>query len=284
MPTQGDRVAERRRRASSLRSATRWRPSASTAGPPDADALRAAASRSRAPIYDPEWGGAEGAPKFPSSLPVRFLLRYHRRTGDAQALEMATRTLDRRWPRAGSTTSSAAASTATPWTRAGSSRTSRRCCTTMRCSPWPTSRATRRAAARAFADVARAILGYVARDMTSPEGAFYSATDADSLGPGRPPRGGPLLHLDARGDPRRRRHGRGAARRGRVTASRRPATSRRVACCPGAASGGRRARPGPRPRARSRARWNRPGSACSPSAGGARRRCATRRSWPPGTA
>jgi hypothetical protein len=35
-----------------------------------------------------------------------------------------------------------------------------------------------------FAQVAREILRYVQRDMTAPEGAFYSATDADSLGPG----------------------------------------------------------------------------------------------------
>lgn len=34
-----------------------------------------------------------------------------------------------------------------------------------------------------FKRVAEEILRYVKRDMTSPEGAFYSATDADSLGP-----------------------------------------------------------------------------------------------------
>jgi len=34
-----------------------------------------------------------------------------------------------------------------------------------------------------FAQVAREILRYVERDMTAPEGAFYSATDADSLAP-----------------------------------------------------------------------------------------------------
>src|SRR5262249_46507752 len=34
-----------------------------------------------------------------------------------------------------------------------------------------------------FAQVAREILRYVERDMTAPEGAFYSATDADSLMP-----------------------------------------------------------------------------------------------------
>ena len=34
-----------------------------------------------------------------------------------------------------------------------------------------------------FAQVVRAILRYVERDMTSPDGAFYSATDANSSGP-----------------------------------------------------------------------------------------------------
>jgi uncharacterized protein YyaL (SSP411 family) len=34
-----------------------------------------------------------------------------------------------------------------------------------------------------FKRVAEEILRYVKRDMTSPGGAFYSATDADSLGP-----------------------------------------------------------------------------------------------------
>ena len=34
-----------------------------------------------------------------------------------------------------------------------------------------------------YADIVREILLYVERDMTSPEGAFYSATDADSPGP-----------------------------------------------------------------------------------------------------
>jgi uncharacterized protein YyaL (SSP411 family) len=45
-------------------------------------------------LYDPEHGGAAGAPKFPSQLPIRFLLRYHRRTGDRTYLGMAERTLE----------------------------------------------------------------------------------------------------------------------------------------------------------------------------------------------
>lgn len=40
---------------------------------------------------DAGWGSA---PKFPQPMAIEFLLRYHARTGDSLALEMATRTLD----------------------------------------------------------------------------------------------------------------------------------------------------------------------------------------------
>jgi uncharacterized protein YyaL (SSP411 family) len=43
---------------------------------------------------DPVHGGVRGAPKFPSSMPVRLLLRHHRRTGDPRSLRAATLTLD----------------------------------------------------------------------------------------------------------------------------------------------------------------------------------------------
>ena len=43
---------------------------------------------------DPVYGGIAGQPKFPSSLPVRLLLRYHRRTGDSKALDMAVLALE----------------------------------------------------------------------------------------------------------------------------------------------------------------------------------------------
>ncbi len=45
-------------------------------------------------VYDPNWGGFGGAPKFPPASAVGFLLRLHRRTGAADALEMAAGTLD----------------------------------------------------------------------------------------------------------------------------------------------------------------------------------------------
>ena len=45
-------------------------------------------------VYDPNWGGFGGAPKFPPASAVGFLLRLHRRTGAADALGMAVDTLD----------------------------------------------------------------------------------------------------------------------------------------------------------------------------------------------
>ncbi len=46
-------------------------------------------------LFDPEHGGLRRAPKFPSSLPVRLLLRYHRRARDAEALRMASLSLEK---------------------------------------------------------------------------------------------------------------------------------------------------------------------------------------------
>jgi len=43
--------------------------------------------------YDKINGGVMGAPKFPSTMPVRLLLRYYRRTSDKAVLEMAEHTL-----------------------------------------------------------------------------------------------------------------------------------------------------------------------------------------------
>lgn len=45
--------------------------------------------------HDRQHGGFGGAPKFSTPVVLQFLLRYHRSTGDATSLEMATRTLDR---------------------------------------------------------------------------------------------------------------------------------------------------------------------------------------------
>src|SRR3954470_5014664 len=44
--------------------------------------------------YDQRWAGFGGAPKFPPSMVLEFLLRHSARTGDAEALRMARGTLD----------------------------------------------------------------------------------------------------------------------------------------------------------------------------------------------
>jgi uncharacterized protein YyaL (SSP411 family) len=43
--------------------------------------------------YDARFGGLRQSRKFPSDLPIRFLLRYQQRRDGAQALAMATQTL-----------------------------------------------------------------------------------------------------------------------------------------------------------------------------------------------
>ncbi|SDT56009.1 thioredoxin domain-containing protein [Jiangella sp. DSM 45060] len=60
-------------------------------GPPTADRLDAAVAR-LAGEFDPSAGGFGGAPKFPPSMVLEFLLRHHARTGDARALSMVEQT------------------------------------------------------------------------------------------------------------------------------------------------------------------------------------------------
>src|SRR5207245_844830 len=45
--------------------------------------------------FDNAEGGFGGAPKFPHSMDVSFLLRYHRRSGNPEALRMAVLSLDK---------------------------------------------------------------------------------------------------------------------------------------------------------------------------------------------
>jgi uncharacterized protein YyaL (SSP411 family) len=62
-------------------------------GPPAAGQLDQAVKVLRQ-IYDAQRGGFGGAPKFPPSMALEFLLRQHARTGDAGCLDMAAHTLE----------------------------------------------------------------------------------------------------------------------------------------------------------------------------------------------
>jgi hypothetical protein len=61
---------------------------------PEAHVLQAVADISRQ-RFDATYGGLQGAPKFPSSLPIRLLLRHYRRADDKRSLAMATLTLEK---------------------------------------------------------------------------------------------------------------------------------------------------------------------------------------------
>lgn len=132
--------------------------------------------------FDSQNGGMSGAPKFPSSMPVRFLLRYHKFSQNPAALSMSSTTL------LGMARGGIYDHVAGGFHRYATDEI------------WLVPhfekmlydnallalaylegyQATRE---KDFLRVVREILDYIVRDMTSNEGAFYSATDADSVNP-----------------------------------------------------------------------------------------------------
>ncbi|MBI2191035.1 MAG: thioredoxin domain-containing protein [Planctomycetes bacterium] len=131
--------------------------------------------------YDPERGGFSRAPKFPVPHNLSFLLRYGKRTGNPKALEMVEKTL-------------AALRLGGVYDQIGFG--------THRYSTDPVwlvphfekmlydqallaianLEAWQATGKKFYARTAREIFDYVLREMTSPEGGFYSAEDADSEG------------------------------------------------------------------------------------------------------
>ncbi|MBT8496419.1 MAG: thioredoxin domain-containing protein, partial [Deltaproteobacteria bacterium] len=147
------------------------------------DAMLRAAAESYRKRFDHAFGGLQTRrTKFPSSLPIRFLLRYHRRSGDQQYLDMATKTLDAM--RSGGIYDHVGGgfhrySTDPRWLVPHFEKML-----------YDNARLVvaylegyQATGEQRFADTAKDILAYVEREMVSPEGGFYSATDADSLNP-----------------------------------------------------------------------------------------------------
>jgi uncharacterized protein YyaL (SSP411 family)/aryl-alcohol dehydrogenase-like predicted oxidoreductase len=131
--------------------------------------------------FDERFGGFGRAPKFPPSGALLLLLRAHRRTGDARALEIARKTLDE-MAKGGMYDHLAGGfhrySVDERWLVPHFEKMLYDNALLAR-----TYLEAHQATGDAFyARVAREILGYVRREMTAPEGGFYSATDADSEG------------------------------------------------------------------------------------------------------
>ena len=132
--------------------------------------------------FDAVHGGLQSQMKFPSSLSIRLLLRHYRRTGDEQSLTMATRTLEHM--AAGGIHDQVAGgfhryATDPEWLVPHFEKMLYDNAL-LAAAYLEAYQVTGR---EDFARVVRETLRYVERDMTSPDGAFYSATDADSPGP-----------------------------------------------------------------------------------------------------
>ena len=131
--------------------------------------------------FDEEHAGFGSAPKFPTPHQLTFLLRYWNRTGDGRALEMADRTL-RAMRRGGIYDQIGFGfhrySTDREWLVPHFEKMlyDQALLLTAYAEGFQATRDP------LFGSVVREIASYVLRDLTSPEGAFLSAEDADSEG------------------------------------------------------------------------------------------------------
>ena len=169
-----------RKAADQLTHALADRREAATAGLPGEEAL-SGGFRQLSEAHDAHWGGFGRAPKFPTPHYINFLLRWHHRTGDRTALSMAVKTLTAM--RRGGIYDHLGFgfhrySVDEKWLAPHFEKMLYDQALLIQ------------AYAEAFqvtenpllARTVRETAEYVLRDMTSPEGAFYTAEDADSEG------------------------------------------------------------------------------------------------------
>lgn len=147
---------------------------------PDAATLEAA-RRELAAQFDAENGGFGGAPKFPSPHNLLFLLREYRRTGEASCRDMVVETLAAM--RQGGVFDQIGFgfhrySTDARWFVPHFEKMlyDQALCAMAAVEAWQVT------GEPFLRQTALEVLDYVRRDLTSPEGAFYSAEDADSEG------------------------------------------------------------------------------------------------------
>lgn len=134
-----------------------------------------------AKTFDAEYGGFGASIKFPPTMKLRVLLRIARRTGDKQALSMVVSTLEH-MARGGTYDHLGGGfhrySTDRMWLAPHFEKMlyDQAALSLVYLEGFQVTQN------RMFESVAREILDYVLRDMTGPEGGFYSAEDADSEG------------------------------------------------------------------------------------------------------
>ncbi len=146
---------------------------------PVADVIEKAATyfRSHADMSN---GGLTGAPKFPSSLPIRFFLRHYRLTGEQKSLELVTLTLNKMaaggmYDQIGGGFHRYATDPYWQIPHFEKMLYDNALLASTYLEGYQVTGNKR------YEHMTRDILQYVSREMTSPEGAFYCATDADSL-------------------------------------------------------------------------------------------------------
>lgn len=131
--------------------------------------------------FDAEFGGFGGAPKFPTPHNLSFLLRHWKRSGEEKALQMVEKTLDSMY-RGGIYDHIGFGFSRYSTDRIWLAPHFEKMLYDNALLAQVYLEAAQATGRDGYARVAREIFTYVLRDMTSPEGAFYSAEDADSEG------------------------------------------------------------------------------------------------------